>query len=156
MVIYLYYRVINRTGKPRIFVPQFFLETDTGDRYPDKVVPQAVPVIQSRENPTVPLLGAVSITGTIPPSTKPDIDEAVYGVAVWVLDEAMMKSDTISVYVRGLSDGVQVIEPEEGEPGEPETRYKTLRMDFARPGDEFDFRETELLLIEPGYEWIYD
>ena len=41
-VHYLYYRVVNRTGKPRMFVPQFTLVTDTGKRYEDTVLPQAV------------------------------------------------------------------------------------------------------------------
>src|SRR5262249_9495709 len=62
-VHYLYYRVINRTGKDRMFVPQFTLVTDTGKRYEDTVLRQAVKLIQDREDPTaaVPLYGAVDV-----------------------------------------------------------------------------------------------
>src|SRR4051812_42633086 len=57
---YLYYRVVNHTGKPRPFVPQFTLVTDTGKRYEDRAdLPFAVPLIQNREDPSIPLLGAV-------------------------------------------------------------------------------------------------
>ena len=100
---YLYYRVVNRTGKPRVFVPQFSLVTDTGKRYEDVVMPQAVQLIQAREDPTIPLLGAVNIMGMIPPSTKEGVDDAVFGVAIW--EGVDPKADAFNVYVRGLSDG---------------------------------------------------
>ena len=64
---YLYYRVVNHTGKPRMFVPQFSLVTDTRQRIEDAVIPQAIPIIQAREDASVPLLGAVDIMGMIPP-----------------------------------------------------------------------------------------
>lgn len=152
IVHYLYYQVINKTGEPRMFVPQFTLVTDTGKRYEDAVIPQAVEVIKTRENPTTELLGAVDIVGVIPPSgQKEGIDDAVFGVAVWEgIDPA---ADRFSVYVRGLSDGFQQVIP----PGEtePRTLYKTLRIDFIRLGDEYDLNEREIRLADPPYEWIY-
>src|SRR4051794_11711844 len=102
-VHYLWYRVINRTGKPRMFVPQFTLVTDTGQRLEDTVLPQAVRNIQAREDPSIPLLGAVNVMGTIPPSRKQGIDDAVYGVAG--SEGGDPKADRVSVYVPGLSDG---------------------------------------------------
>jgi hypothetical protein len=148
---YMYYRVVNRTGKPRMFVPQFTLVTDTGQRKEDTVIPQAVELIKSREDYSIPLLGAVNIMGMIPPSKKDLMDDAVYGVAVWEgVDPA---ADRFSVYVRGLSDGYQVVKP----PGDakPVTRYKTLRIDFIRRGDEHNLNEKEIQLLEPSHEWIY-
>ena len=62
-----------------------------------------MPLIQAREDATIPLLGAVNVMGMIPPSTKPDVDDAVYGVATW--DKWDPKADRFSIYVRGLSDG---------------------------------------------------
>ena len=82
-VHYLYYKVTNRTGKPRMFVPEFIMVNEQGQKFQDNVIPQAVPLIQAREDATIPLLGAVNIMGMIPPSTKPDVDDAVFGVATW-------------------------------------------------------------------------
>ncbi|RUL88407.1 hypothetical protein [Tautonia sociabilis] len=161
-ILYLYYRVINRTGKPRMFVPQFFLETDEGKRYPDVVLPQAVEVVRAREHSKPPLLGApilgaVQITGMIPPSEKEGVDEAVHGVAVWILDRDIARSDSLSIYVRGLSDGLQIADGgPDGSGDEATVKYKTLRIDFATPGDEFDVREREFRLKAPPYEWVYD
>jgi hypothetical protein len=152
IIHYLYYRVINHTGKPRMFVPQFSLVTDTRQRLEDAVIPQAIPIIQAREDASVPLLGAVNIMGMIPPSTKEGIDDAVYGVAVW--EGVDPKADRFSIYVRGLSDGYQLIQPPDSS-SKPVARYKTLRIDFLRRGDERDLNEKEILLNDPPYEWIY-
>jgi hypothetical protein len=151
VVHYLYYRVINHTGQPRMFVPQFSLVTDTGQRLEDAVIPQAVPIIQAREDASVRLLGAVSVVGMIPPSTREGIDDAVYGVAVW--DGVDPKADRFSIYVRGLSDGQQMVQPPGG--SKPVVRYKTLRIDFIRRGDEHDLSEKEIQLNDPPYEWVY-
>src|SRR5262245_1912899 len=124
LVHYLYYRIVNRTGKPRMLVPQFSLVTDTGKRYEDTVLPTAVRNIQAREDPPRPVLGAVDIMGTIPPSTKEGIDDAVFGVAVW--EGVDPKADRFSVYVRGLSDGYQLVTPPNSE--KPIVRHKTLRI----------------------------
>jgi hypothetical protein len=148
---YLYYRVVNHTGEPRMFVPQYSLVTDTGQRLEDAVIPQAVPIIQAREDASIPLLGAVNIMGMIPPSTKEGVDDAVYGVAVW--DGVDPKADRFSIYVRGLSDGYQLVTPPDG--GKPVVRYKTLRIDFIRRGDERNLNEKEIQLNDPPYEWIY-
>jgi hypothetical protein len=150
-VHYLYYRVINRTGKPRMFVPQFTLVTDTNKRYDDMVIPKAVEVIQAREDPSIRLLGAVDIIGVLPPSTKQGVDDAVYGVAVW--EGVDPHADAFKVYVRGLSDGYRERKP----PGTNETvaQYKTLRIDFIRRGDERNLKENEIELGDPPYDWIY-
>jgi hypothetical protein len=149
-VHYLYYEVINRTGKPRMFVPQFTVVTDTGKRTEDTVLPKAVDQVQNREDPSIPLLGAVNIMGVIPPSTKEGIDDAVFGVAVW--DNIDPHADKFSVYVRGLSDGYQ---QDTGADGKPVLKYKTLRIDFIRRGDQFELREKEIQLLDPPYEWVY-
>ena len=151
VVHYLYYRVINHTDKPRMFVPQFSLVTDTGQRLEDAVIPQAIPIIQAREDASIPLLGAVDIMGMIPPSTKEGIDDAVFGVAVW--EGVDPKADRFSIYVRGLSDGSQDVQPPDG--SKPIVRYKTLRIDFIRRGDERNLHEKEIQLNDPPYEWVY-
>jgi hypothetical protein len=148
---YLYYKVVNRTGKPRMLVPQFIMVNEQGKKFEDAVVPQAIPAIQAREDPTIPLLGAVNIMGMIPPSSKPDVDDAVYGVAVW--ENWDPKADRYSIYVRGLSDGYKETPGPNG--GKPVVKYKTLKIDFIRRGDEYNISEKEIELADPPYEWIY-
>jgi hypothetical protein len=149
-VHYLYYQVVNRTGKPRMFVPQFSLVTDTGKRIEDTVLPRVVEQIQNREDPSVPVVGAVHVMGIVPPSTKEGIDDAVFGVAVW--DGVDPHADKFSVYVRGLSDGYK---EDQGPDGKAVVKYKTLRVDFIRRGDQFELKEREIQLLDPPYEWIY-
>jgi hypothetical protein len=148
---YLYYKVVNRTGSPRMFVPQFFMVNEDGKKFEDQVIPQVVPLIQTREDPTIPVLGAVNIMGIIPPSTKANVDDAVFGVAVW--DKWDPKADRFSIYMRGLSDGYKEVTPPSG--GKPTVKYKTLRIDFIRRGDERNVNEKELELADPPYEWVY-
>jgi hypothetical protein len=151
LVHYMYYRIINHTGQPRKLVPQFSLVTDTQKRYEETVLPQAVATIQNREDPTIPVLGAVSIMGTIPASTRQGVDDAIYGVAVW--EGVDPKADRFSIYVRGLSDGYQLVKPPGGD--KPVVRFKTLRIDFLRPGDERNISEREIQAMDPPYEWVY-
>jgi hypothetical protein len=147
---YLYYRVVNRTGKARDFVPQFTLMTDTKKRYEESVLPKAVPLIKAREDPSIPLLGAVEVAGVIPPSTKQGVDDTVFGVAIW--DGVDPHADRLQIYVRGLSDGYQETQ---GADGKPVVKYKTLRIDLIRRGDARNLDEKEIQLNDPAYEWIY-
>jgi hypothetical protein len=148
---YLYYMVVNRTGKPRMFVPQFIMVNEKGQKFEDNVVPEAIPQIQAREDATIPLLGAVNIMGVIPSSTKPDVDDAVFGVATW--ERWDPHADRFSIYVRGLSDGYKEVPAPSG--GKPTVKYKTLRIDFIRRGDERNLSEKEIQLADPPYEWVY-
>ncbi|WP_165248426.1 hypothetical protein [Paludisphaera soli] len=148
---YLYYKVVNRTSSPRPFYPQFIMVNERGQRFEDAVVREAIPVIQNREDPTIPLRGAVDIMGVIPPSTKEGVDDAVFGVAVW--DDWDRSSDRFSIYVRGLSDGYKEITPPDG--GKPLVKYKTLRLDFIRRGDERNIAENEIEPADPPYDWVY-
>jgi hypothetical protein len=148
---YMFYQVVNRTGKPRMFVPQFTLVTDTGKRYQDTINPIALKVINSREDPTHTVLGPPDIQGMLPVSKKEGIDDAIYGVAIW--ENVDPKADRFTVYVRGLSDGYKLVAPPQG--GQPVTRYKTLQIGFIRRGDEHDLTEREIELLDPPFEWIY-
>jgi hypothetical protein len=150
-VHYLYYKIVNHTGAPRPFLPQFIMVNERGQKFEDAVIPEAIPIIQNREDPTFALRGAVDIMGTIPPSTKQGVDDAVFGVAVW--DQWDPTSDRFSIYVRGLSDGYKEITPPDG--GKPIVRYKTLRLDYIRRGDERDISESEIEPSDPPYDWVY-
>jgi len=155
-VYYLYYRVVNRTGKPRMFVPQFTLITNPGKpnakRYEDRAIPQAIRVIQNREDPGIPLVGAVESTGILPPSNREGIDDALFGVALW--EGIDPTADTFRVYVRGLSDGYNLIPPPSGS-GQPLTQYKALQINCETPGNNAVRTEREIFLSEPPFEWVY-
>jgi hypothetical protein len=140
---YLYYKVVNRTGAPRNFTPKFIMVNDKDEKFEDLVVPQAIPAIQVREDPTIPIVGGANSMGIFPPSTKPDVDDAVYGVATW--EKWDPKAERFSIYVRGLSDGYKEVQSQSG--GKPSVKYKTLKIDFIRTQD--------LELADPPYEWVY-
>lgn len=150
-VHYLYYKVVNRTGTPRPFLPQFIMVNERGQKFEDAVIPEAIPIIKNREDPTIALRGAVDVMGTIPPSTKQGVDDAVFGVAVW--EQWDTSSDRYSIYVRGLSDGYKEIAPPDG--GKPIVRYKTLKIDYIRRGDERNISEREIEPGDPPYDWVY-
>jgi len=150
-VHYLYYKVVNRTGTPRPFLPQFIMVNERGQKFEDAVIPEAIPIIKNREDPTIALRGAVDVMGTIPPSTKQGVDDAVFGVAVW--ERWDTSSDRYSIYVRGLSDGYKEITPPDG--GKPIVRYKTLKIDYIRRGDERNISEKEIEPGDPPYDWVY-
>jgi hypothetical protein len=156
-IYYVYYRVINHTAKPLPFVPQFTLVLpESGRRYNDIVLPNAIKVlklIETREDPSIPLLGAVSCIGSVPPSTKQGVDDAVYGVAMWEVDDAIAKADRLSIYVRGLSNGYTKVTTPQGDSSQ--VRYKTVRLDFDRPGDERQLNSREFRLLDPPFEWTY-
>ena len=135
-VHYLYYKVTNRTGKPRMFVPEFIMVNEQGQKFLDNVIPQAVPLIQAREDSTIPLLGAVNIMGIIPPSTKPDVDDAVFGVATW--DKWDPKSDRFSIYVRGLSDGYKEVPTAGGGEADRQVQDAADRFHPARRRAQFE------------------
>ncbi len=148
---YLYYKVVNRTGAPRKFAPRFIMVNDKGEKFEDKVVPQAISAIQVREDPTIPIVGGVNIIGILPPSTNPDGDDAVYGVATW--EKWDPNAERFSIYVRGLSDGYQEIPSPAG--GKPSVKYKTLKVDFIRRGGNQNINAREIQLADPPHEWLY-
>ena len=147
---YLYYRVVNRTGAPRTFAPRFIMVNDKGEKFEANVVPQAIPAIQAREDPTIPILGGVEIMGILPASTKPDVDDAVYGVATW--EEWDHKADHFRIYVRGLSGGDKAIPSPSG--GKTSVKDKTLKIDLIRRADQHNINLREIELADPPHEWI--
>ncbi|MFM7129414.1 MAG: hypothetical protein ACKO0V_08670 [bacterium] len=150
-IFYLYYRVVNRTEEPRLLVPQFSIVTNTNKRIDDVPMPQAVKLIQAREDPAVKLLGSVDMVGTVPPSKKEGVLDAVYGVAIW--NDFDSKASRFSIYVRGLSDGYQLIKATANTP--EQKRYKSLKIDFQIFGDHIEIHEDEIRLMDPAYSWVY-
>jgi hypothetical protein len=132
------YQVWNTTDTPLQFVPEFELVTkDTPAAYLDEPQPFVVKRIRQIEDATgaLNLHTSISISKDKIPVTKPDsVPRAVYGVAVWLdVAEKSPKTNTFSVYVTGLSNGLSRAERDGG--GEVISR-KTLQIDFTRPTDD--------------------
>lgn len=148
LIWYLLYRVTNRTGEPRMFVPEFTLVSNTGKAYTDKVIPVAQRAIVAREAPLLPMANSATIGPIIPVSPEEGLDRSTYGVAMW--QDVDPTTDKFSVFVTGLSNGYKVIQEE---PGRIRVERKTLELKYWRPGDEFFEHEKEIRFEES--EWIY-
>jgi len=148
---------IEYVDKPVRFVPSFLLHSEQLDKwYPDRVIPAAVGPIQMREDPNRPLLNSIEIVREIP------VGGTVWGVATW--EDIDPRTDRFSVYVAGLTNAYRWSdEPGKYKPGSPlgtgrRLQKKTLKLNFWRPGDEFDPKEREIRFGVPGgvdYEWVY-
>ncbi len=153
---YLWYQVVNRTGEPHTFIPEFELVTldKTNPPFRDQVLPKAQEAIRQVEDPSdyLKIKNSVSIFADPIPVTKADGPvRAVTGVAVW--DDVDPDSNRYSIFVGGLSNGIVETDPPPGEKGTV-VRRKTLQLDFKRVGDRFyqDSREIQFL---PPAQWVY-
>lgn len=198
LVWYLMYRVTNtgkilkpvegengvfstETGKggPIHFQPQFVVEsqdrTATGERvsksYLDRVIPAAVAAISQRETPGHMLLNTFEISKQpIPVSDR--INRGVWGVATWI--DIDPRIDFFSVFVGGLTNAYGWTDtPSAYHPGDAPGRgrrfvYKTLQLNFWRPGDGLTPNEREFRYGPPldkaylygvpdgvAYRWVY-
>ena len=70
---------------------------------------------------------------------------------MYSLDTSLPNAGAYQVYVRGLSEGRQEIEPLD-RPRSVVTKYKTLRIDFVRDGNVRNVNQKEIELNEPPYE----
>jgi hypothetical protein len=130
------------------FFPNFILQCHDYDRaYLDKVIPAAIEKIRKREDPNREFFNSVTISNVdIPISTDLE-DNSVWGIATWIGVEP--RSDFFSVYVRGLTNAYRWQDPEgEFKPGDkPGTgrrfSYKTLQLNYWRPGDSINVNERE-------------
>jgi hypothetical protein len=167
---YLWYQVINRSGKPQDIAPYFELVTlDNPGNYRDEILITAEEAIKKLEDPAKyqDIKNTVLISKFAIPPSKP-VDEAypkpITGVAIWDAGPAdpkkrdpkvreMMETTRFSIFVRGLSNGyVEVDAPAPGLP--PVTQYKTLQLNFKRKGDRFSTDSREIEFVSPP-QWIY-
>lgn len=165
---YLWYQVVNRTGEPRQFNPDFELVTlDYPAVYKDEVLPLAEEAIKRIEDPTgyQDIKNSLTISlKKIPPSKADAFPHMVTGVAIWDASPSDPKnrdpktrdlSDAtrFSIFVKGLSNGYVIVEPLA--PGlKPVTRFKTLQLNFQRRGDRFSTDSRDITFVPP-FEWIY-
>jgi hypothetical protein len=167
---YMWYQVINRTGEPRLFVPDFELVTlDNPAVYHDEVLPFVEQAIRKIEDPTryQDIQNSVTIGKNPIPVSKPASEafpRAITGVAIWDATPAdpekrdpnardLASTTRFSIFVRGLSNGFVTVDPLVPG-GAPITRYKTLQMNFKRVGDRFSQDARDIQFQAPA-EWMY-
>lgn len=151
VVWYLWYQVINYTGEPRTFIPDFELvTTDKLTVHHDQVLPKAQEVIRRLDDPTgyLDIKNSVTIaTQPIPVSKKDAAPRPVTGVATWDdVFTAVPDTTRFSIFVSGLSNGWS--EDDKGT-----VRRKTLQLNFKRLSDR-NHIDTEVKFLSPP-EWIY-
>ncbi|MCA9214950.1 MAG: hypothetical protein KDB27_17885 [Planctomycetales bacterium] len=135
---------VNHTVR---FFPNFILESHQLNRaYIDSVIPEAVAKIRRREDPNRKFYDSVSISSVPIKVSTPDEDNSVWGVATFTNVDA--RTDFFSVFVSGLTNAYRWQDPESFKPGdEPGSgrrySFKTLQLNFWRPGDEIDPNERE-------------
>src|SRR5262249_45731615 len=85
--LYLWYQVVNRTGAPRTFIPDFELATtDTNMVYRDQILPTVQEAIQKQYDPRdyYKIKNSVTMAAEPIPVTLPKAaPRAVTGVAIW-------------------------------------------------------------------------
>lgn len=107
----------------------------TVKEYLDRVMPTAARQIQQIEDPNQPLLDSVAIS-TEPLYSRngeaPSADREIWGVATW--EDVDPRTDYVSVQIQGLTNAFDVKQTPAGK----QFSYKTLNLNFYRPGDEID------------------
>jgi hypothetical protein len=170
IVWYMWYQLINRSGKPQEVQPYFELVTlDNPGIYRDEILITAEEAIKKLEDPTgyQDIKNTVRISKVAIPPSKPANEafpRAITGVAIWDAGPADPKklddkhkelgeTTRFSIFVRGLSIGsVEVDAPAPGLP--PITQYKTLQLNFKRKGDRFSTDSRDIEFVSPS-QWIY-
>jgi len=159
LVWYVWYQVINNTGEPRTFIPDFELvTTDQPGVYRDQVSPKVQEAICAIEDPTADpkerltrIKNSVTIASEpIPTSKKDAFPRKVTGVAIWfdtTKEQKLQDSNRFSIFVAGLSDGVSVDD-------QNTVRRKTLQLNFRRLGDRYYQDSREIRFVPPA-GWIY-
>jgi hypothetical protein len=153
IVWYMLYGVINQSGEPRVFIPDFVLKTnDSETLHSDEVMPAVQAAISKIEDPTGKLNIKNSVTISkepIPIFPKESFPRIVWGVAIWtdVYDRAP-KTNSLSIFIAGLSDGWKE------DPMTKIIRRKTLQLNFKRLGDEFHNDANAIRYVD-NYQWLY-
>ena len=136
-------------GGPHRFFPRFVLQEteELNKEYMDRVIPAALEPIRQREfkarrteNPSGKLYDSVEISTVPIELSTPENDKSVWGVVTW--DNIDPRIDYFSIYIQGLSNAFKMEVGPNGAPGK--MTHKTLKLNFARPGDSLEETEREI------------
>jgi hypothetical protein len=138
----------------RRFFPHMVLEShEFKKQYLDRIIHAAKRPIQLRENPGVELYNSIEITSVPIPLSDERVDRSVWGFATW--EDIDPRIDFFSIYVRGLTNSYQFADPPGAfKPGDPpgtgrQFSFKTLQLNFWRPGDTHFLHEREITFGVP-------
>jgi hypothetical protein len=153
---YLWYQVINNTGKPQFLIPDFeWVTLDTKKTFRDQILPRVQEEIRKIEDPNdqLKIKNSVTIAATaIPPSRENAEPIAVTGVAIW--DDIDPESNHFSIFIQGLSNGWALTD-DPAEPGKKTVvRRKTLQLNFKRLGDQY-YQKSEEIRFQGPATWDY-
>jgi hypothetical protein len=161
------------------FIPEFVLvsqDRSGGQRvrkaYLDRIVPSALEAIRQRELPRGELHHSAELPLMPLKVEAGRIAQGVWGVAMW--EDIDPRIDFFSVFVRGLTNAYRWSDvPGAYKLGDPpgtgrKYAFKTLQLNFWRPGDELNENEREIhygpapkhadLYDSPegvAYQWVY-
>jgi hypothetical protein len=116
--------------------------------YLDRIVPTALDAIKRRELPDGELLQSADVPLRELAIEPGRIQRGVWAVAMW--EDVDPRIDFFSIYVRGLSNAIAWSDPagafKQGDaPGTGRKfTYKTLQLNFWRPGDDIAQDEREI------------
>ncbi len=166
-------KMLASIGEHR-FVPTFLLRTFDNDRlqvdgktvqYMDQIIPAARRAIYVREQPNCTyeeFFDSSQISAEPVPVSSERDEISRWGVVTWMdVDSA---TDFLTIQIMGLTNAYKWEDPAgefdpEKEPGNGRKfEYKTLQLNFFRPGDALDQREEEIyhgLEGHPKQEWIW-
>ncbi|RIK81114.1 MAG: hypothetical protein DCC67_08550 [Planctomycetota bacterium] len=154
--------------EPVRFIPEFVLvshDRARGERvrkaYLDRIVPTALTAIRARELPDGQLLPSTELPLHELRIEAGRAEQGLWGVAMW--SDVDPQIDFFSVYVRGLTNAYRWTDVAgEFKLGDPpgagrQFTFKTLQLNFWRPGDELDQDEREIRFgVAAGRAEFYD
>lgn len=142
---YLPYKVTNKTGQERLFIPEVTVATDEGDIVEaGRNIPGSVFEAIARRERNPLLLSPIDAVGRLLQGE----DFAKESVAIWpAFDHAVGQ---INVFFAGLSGEVQSVSHPLTD--EPVLMRKTYMVHFATPGSHI--HPQELAVIPRGDEWV--
>jgi len=135
----------------RRFFPHFVLESrEYKKAYMDRIIPAAQKAIQAREKPgqNIKLYNSIELARVKIPLSDERIERGVWGVVTW--EDVDPRVDFFSVYIRGLTNAFRFVDPPGAfQAGQPPGSgrvyaYKTLQLNFWRPGDAVLEHENEI------------
>jgi hypothetical protein len=133
----------------RRFFPHIVLRShDYNKEYLDRVIPSALKPVSERERVGRPLLNSVQMAATKVMMSDGRIDRGVWGIATW--EDVDPRTDHFSVYIQGLTNAYKFLETSDDfKPEDPpgkgrQFKFKTLQLNFWRPGDSVLEHETEV------------
>jgi hypothetical protein len=170
LVWYMVYRITNRTGAPREFVPRFELVTNPGSPpagtvvdakanpsglysrvFKDELLQKAELQVQEREGRERTFYNSVTIGKPLEPTPKEGAPIERYGVVFWK-DIPMGETKRFNIYITGLSNGYRRLDDPKDKKKEVILR-KTVELRFEKPGDDPNPEQREIRF--EGSDWIY-